>query len=236
MANQYQIVGHRGFPQRFPENSLPGLIAAAKTGAHCIEVDVQISQDGIPMVFHDETLDRVTESKGEIWNYAFDELNNISCHDAERLGDAFNPTYIVSLEQACEALASYDVHLFVEVKELSLEHISRQDMISAIRKATQVMTGNVTIISFDYDVLTLAQAYFPIGWALREMDADRETLAAELKPQVLIFDVKKLSEDSPLWLGPWQWFLYDIVDKEKAEFWAGRGVYFIETWDVEALL
>lgn len=235
MAGEYQIVGHRGYPQRYPENSLPGVIAAAEAGAPYIEIDVQISRDGVPMVFHDETLDRVTASAGEIWNYSCAELAQISCHEPDRLGQTFNPTYIASLAQVCEALAEKDVHLFVEVKELSLAKISREEMLVALCDATKVMSTNVTIISFDYEMLVLAKKVFPIGWALRDMDANRKVLAETLKPQVLIYDVKKLSDESELWLGPWQWFLYDIVKKAEAEFWASKGVYFIETWDVSAL-
>ena len=56
---------HRGFfgkDQRPPENSLPAFAAAAKNG-YGIELDVQFTADRRLVVFHDDTLDRMTPAK-----------------------------------------------------------------------------------------------------------------------------------------------------------------------------
>ncbi len=234
--NGFHVVGHRGFPQKYPENSLIGIVAAAKAGAPYVELDIQINQDGIPIVFHDETLDRMCEKPGNIWDYSLAELKNISCHEPQRFHQQFFPIPIASLQEVCEALSSFDVKIFIEIKEKSLDHISRKDMFECVVQATQSMTSRVTLASFDYDMLPQAKSKMPIAWALREMDAAHLKKAQTLKPNILIFDVKRLDQNSTLWPGPWKWFLYDIVDKKKAQFWANKGVEYIETWDVEALL
>lgn len=234
--NGFQVVGHRGFPQKFPENSLIGILAAVKAGAPCVELDVQISQDGIPIVFHDETLDRVCETAGNVWDYSFAELKNISCHEPLRFNQQFYPNPIASLQEVCKALSYFDVNVFVEIKEKSLEQISRVDMFKGLVQATQSMASRVILTSFDYGMLPQAKPHMPIAWALREMDAAHLKQAEELKPNMLIFDVKRLDPTCTLWPGPWKWFLYDIVDKQKAQFWASKGVEYIETWDVDALL
>ena len=57
---------HRGYfgkDQRPPENSLPAFAAAAKNG-YGIELDVQFTSDHRLVVFHDDTLDRMTPAKG----------------------------------------------------------------------------------------------------------------------------------------------------------------------------
>ncbi len=236
MKTPFQVVGHRGFPQRYPENSLQGIVAAAQAGAPFVELDIQISRDGVPVVFHDEVLDRVTEKNGEIWEYSVSELSQMSCHEPQRFQEAFNPTPISTLQEVCEALVDFDVHVFVEVKEKSLDHISREDMLAQIVSATASIMSRITVISFDIDMLYTAERVFPVGWGLREFDDAHLQKAKKLQPQVLIFDVTRLSDDAVLWPGPWQWFLYDIVDLEKALFWTAKGASYIETWDVKALL
>lgn len=236
MKNAFHVVGHRGFPQKFPENSLIGIVAAAKAGAPYVELDVQISQDGIPIVFHDETLNRACEKPGNVWDYSAAELKQVSCHEPQRFKQQFFHCPIASLQEVCEALSCFDIKIFIEIKEKSLDHISRKNMFRAVMNATQCISSRVILVSFDYDMLPQVKSVMPFAWALREMDAAHLKKAKALKPDILIFDVKRLNKDAQLWPGPWKWFLYDIVDKQEAFFWAGKGVEFIETWDVEALL
>ena len=51
-----RVIGHRGFSARFPENSLLAFEAAIRAGAHGIELDIQMTRDGIAVIYHDETL------------------------------------------------------------------------------------------------------------------------------------------------------------------------------------
>ncbi|MER7761992.1 glycerophosphodiester phosphodiesterase [Streptomyces sp. NPDC097619] len=53
------IVGHRGDPYRARENTLPSLRSAFARGADAVEVDVRLTRDGVPVLLHDETLDRL---------------------------------------------------------------------------------------------------------------------------------------------------------------------------------
>ncbi len=230
----FSIVGHRGWPQRYPENSLPGLLAAAEAGAKFVELDVQISADGVPMVFHDATLTRVTGKKGYIWDFRERELKQISCHEPRRLGDTYRPTPIVSLAQVCAALAPHDLGVFIEIKEESFAKIDRVDFLARVIAAAKPLGARAIIISFDKDVLALAKAQLSIGWVLRKYRAPYRRQAIALGPDYLICDVKKLPRGQALWSGPWRWFVYDVVDPTLADYWAGKGVDYIETWDVGA--
>ena len=67
---------HRGYFDNdagIPENSLASFSAAIEEG-YAIELDVQMSKDGIPMVFHDADLERMCGVKGKIWEYSYAEL------------------------------------------------------------------------------------------------------------------------------------------------------------------
>ena len=65
---------HRGLHNReLPENSLAAFSAAAEAG-YGIELDVQLSRDGVAMVFHDATLARVCGKEGKVCDYTAEEL------------------------------------------------------------------------------------------------------------------------------------------------------------------
>lgn len=52
-------VGHRGDPYRVRENTLPSIGSAFARGADAVEVDVRLTRDGVPVLLHDETLQRL---------------------------------------------------------------------------------------------------------------------------------------------------------------------------------
>ena len=72
-----KIFAHRGASGYAPENTLEAFALAITQGADGIELDVQLTKDGIPVVIHDETIDRVTEKKGWVKDYTLKKLKQI---------------------------------------------------------------------------------------------------------------------------------------------------------------
>lgn len=60
------LLGHRGAPAELPENTLAGFRRAVELGADGVELDVQLSADGVPVVIHDCTLQRTTAGHGRV--------------------------------------------------------------------------------------------------------------------------------------------------------------------------
>ena len=60
------IFAHRGGAKLAPENTIPAIDNGIGLGADGIEIDVQLSADGIPVVIHDTTLDRTTDRRGPV--------------------------------------------------------------------------------------------------------------------------------------------------------------------------
>lgn len=58
------MIGHRGSPRSAPENTLSSFRQAYSEGVSWVEFDVVLSSDGVPIVFHDDTLDRTTNASG----------------------------------------------------------------------------------------------------------------------------------------------------------------------------
>ena len=74
MPNNVLAIAHRGFSSRYPENSLLAFQKAIELGADGAEFDVQLSKDGVPVVFHDESLLRITGDDLFIKDLTVDEL------------------------------------------------------------------------------------------------------------------------------------------------------------------
>lgn len=81
---------HRGLHgEGIPENSLPAFARAAGKG-YGIELDVQLSSDGIIMVFHDDTLARMTGAKGKLNEYTCEELQQLRLCESEETVPTFD--------------------------------------------------------------------------------------------------------------------------------------------------
>ncbi len=100
---------HRGYfdnENGVPENSLPSFRLAIEKG-YGIELDVQLSADGVAMVFHDPDLQRMCGVEGKIWDYTLQELKELSLLGTEE-----------KIPTLAEALAVIDgqVPILVEYK------------------------------------------------------------------------------------------------------------------------
>ena len=88
------ILGHRGASAVAPENTLLAFEAAQAGGADGIEFDVQLSADGIPVVIHDQTVDRTTNGQGKVAAMTVAELQAWTAGEGAiipTLDDVFTP-------------------------------------------------------------------------------------------------------------------------------------------------
>ncbi|MFC4885597.1 glycerophosphodiester phosphodiesterase [Streptomyces beijiangensis] len=88
-------VGHRGDPYRVRENTLPSLHSALGRGAGAVEIDVRLTRDGVPVLLHDATLER-------LWGHDR-PLSLLSATEVRGLTGGGVPTFD-------EALAATDGH------------------------------------------------------------------------------------------------------------------------------
>ncbi len=82
-----RLIAHRCGGALAPENTLAGLGIAARLGCVAVEFDVILSGDGVPVLVHDETLDRVAGRSGQVSRLAADELL------ATDVGRCFHPAF-----------------------------------------------------------------------------------------------------------------------------------------------
>ena len=136
-------IAHRALHDRSAgriENS-PAAIRAALDHGYAIEIDLQLSQDGTPMVFHDEELDRLTNETGPVSARSAAELQAI------RLKDSTDT--IPTLAQVLEMVAGR-VPLLVEIKDQSLVMGPTDGRLEAATAAALAgYRGDVAVMSFN---------------------------------------------------------------------------------------
>jgi glycerophosphoryl diester phosphodiesterase len=112
------LVGHRGYPAKFPENTLAAFEGAIQAGSDMIELDVTLTQDRKVVVIHDDSLDRTTTGKGAVKNHSFEEIKNF---DAGSWFDARFATERVPLLSDVVKLTAGRCMLNIEIKESAFE-------------------------------------------------------------------------------------------------------------------
>ena len=93
-AKRPLIIGHRGYPQFAPENTLPSFQLAIEAGADLVELDYYHSRDGVAVVFHDSTLDRTSDATNR-WGGAKIPVASKTVAELQSLdaGSWFGPRY-----------------------------------------------------------------------------------------------------------------------------------------------
>lgn len=107
MTTKSLIYGHRGVPVKFPENSLAGFAYAISQEIDGLEFDVHLTKDQVPVIMHDEKINRTTDGMGKIADYSLAELRTFSLANGEPV-----PT----LAEFLNLVSGEPVHLNLEFK------------------------------------------------------------------------------------------------------------------------
>lgn len=147
------ITGHRGFQARYPENTLISFQAAVAAGADMLEMDVNITRDGVPVIIHDDTVERTTDGHGRIDRLLLQEIRELDA------GRWFSPRFagqrIPTLQEVLDQFAG-KVLLNIEIKAYGKTgSAARGDVEHAVVQMvarSDAMAG-VLISSFDASIL-----------------------------------------------------------------------------------
>lgn len=239
MNDQVRIIAHRGYSERYPENTLPALLAATNAGVDAVELDVQFCRDGIPVVLHDATLNRVSGKAGAVLELDFKELQAFSVHEPARLGERFQGVRIPSLHQAAQALGQTKALVFVEIKSDTIPHHTIPQAVEAVLKACEPLSERAIIIGFDENIVQEARSLGKkrVGWVLSDWSNSSRERLETIKPDFAFVGLDALPPTPATpWEGSWEWAVYEINAWRQAEELARRGFRWIETQAVETLL
>lgn len=109
-----KVYAHRGYSGKYPENTMTAFKKAVETGCDGIELDVQLSRDGVVMVIHDETVDRTTNGRGFVRNLTCKELKNLDASKVRR--KKFSFMQIPTFDEYCQWVKDTGLFTNIELK------------------------------------------------------------------------------------------------------------------------
>ena len=132
------VIGHRGNPVKFAENTIESLQSAVDLGVDALEFDVRVAHDGVAVIIHDATLDRTTNSTGRVDALTSKELQALDAA-ARAPTRGTGQLRIPTLEQVLDRFR--EIPLVIEVKELAAAEITEQ-MIRRFGAQSRVLIGS----------------------------------------------------------------------------------------------
>lgn len=143
------VIAHRGASAYYPENTMAAFRGAIEMNAEMIELDVLLSKDKVPVVFHDVLLDDHTNGSGELSDYTLKELKELDA--GSWFGARFSGERIPTLEEVLE-FASGKIALNIEIKTESVSDEVQggveEKSLNLVKKYG--MEEHVLFSSFDY--------------------------------------------------------------------------------------
>ena len=151
-----EVIAHRGFSARAPENTLAALALGVSAGADAVEFDLHATRDGVPVLLHDTTLDRTTDHSGAVAELTHAELAGIDA------GSWFSPDYasepMPTVGAAYDLLGPTGVRIYPEVKRTGRP----EDLHRVAELADEAgLLGRTVFISMDWDALDTIRSAAP---------------------------------------------------------------------------
>ncbi len=144
---EYHLTAHRGLSSVAPENTAAALEQAGKAGYYAAEFDIAPTSDGVWILMHDDTVDRMTDGEGEISSFTYEEISELKIDGGNGVKD-YPDEKIITLEDAIAICRKYSMRPMIEVKGGSPE-----DMRSVINAVRMSGIEDALIIDFDADRL-----------------------------------------------------------------------------------
>jgi glycerophosphoryl diester phosphodiesterase len=125
-GNAPLIIAHRGGAKNWPENTLFAFRRAAKAGVDAIELDVQVTKDGIPVLYHAPDLSAATKEKGTVSSKNWEEIQHLDVNWSKNLKGHFYSHPDLKISTLMEVLEEIpNLPLIVDLKSLPAEPLIR---------------------------------------------------------------------------------------------------------------
>lgn len=138
-----RIIAHRCGGALAPENTLAGLRLAARLGCGGVEFDVMLAADGVPVLMHDETLERTTPGRGRVADTDSAELARLDAGGRHHPAFAVEP--VPTLDEALRLCAALGLWANVEIKPPAGAEVETGQ---AVARHAAAATGKLLLSSF----------------------------------------------------------------------------------------
>jgi glycerophosphoryl diester phosphodiesterase len=152
------LIGHRGGAGVAPENTLAAFKAGSQSGAAFVELDVQLSSDGVPFIFHDETPARTTNVAEVFPERVNDPITSFSWNELQQLdaGSYFSADFAgekIPHFDAVPDVLTGDAGVFIEIKSPSkspgVEQVVADALATDPEWSALDRAGKIEVLGFD---------------------------------------------------------------------------------------
>lgn len=202
------VIAHRGASSFAPENTLPAFELAKLMEAAMFECDVQLSRDDIPVIIHDDTVNRTTDGHGKIHELNLQELQNLHINNPFSLNDYHFECKleIPTLKDTLNWCLNHKMPLNLELKinQYATEAPLVAKVLEIIRPLPVALADLMLVSSFDWERLNEFHEQAPefaIGILIDETNWQQygingiQVIATELNPLSLNIDAKLLTPE-----------------------------------------
>jgi glycerophosphoryl diester phosphodiesterase len=236
-ARFLHLVAHRGDAASCPENTLPAFQSALDLGVRFVDVDVQISANGVPVATRNTGV-RVNGQTFNVDDLTAAELAQADASQPERFGERFNGTGIPRLVDVLSLVTKRPgTTVFATISRSSLARYGHDQVVAQVAEALKPFRSRCIFVCEDVAAVHRARqvAHMQIGWVLSACDSHTRIKYEALQPEFLFCDRSLLTGEDRLWRGPWRWVVREVNSIDDAIALAERGVDFVATADVRAL-
>jgi len=143
----FEIVAHRGVPTEAPENTIPSFERAIELGADAVELDVRLTRDQVPVVYHYFYINELTHLSGPIFDYTYDQLRDVEVLSTG--GSRNEGCRISTLSEVLEALGGR-IDMEIEIKGPEPES---SGIIGSILRDFRQLWNTIEITSYEPTLL-----------------------------------------------------------------------------------
>lgn len=184
------IIAHRGASAFAPENTFAAFRRAIADGADGIELDVRLSKDGVPVVFHDATLQRLAGIERRAADLTAAELREIEVGSwfnrafPGRADDKFASEKIPLSAELFEFLADFKNLIYVELKSEDSTTAALAEQVCGLIRRTN-LAPNIIVKSFNLEAVKTIKRLAP---ELRRAALFEPTMRTVLRKKKCILD------------------------------------------------
>ncbi len=152
-----KVWAHRGVSGHAPENTIPAFELAHTMGADGIELDVQLTRDGVPVVIHDERIDRVSDGSGYVKDYTLEELKGFNVN---KNFPAYGKIVIPTLAEVYDLVRKTDLAVNLELKNSGIFYEGMEEKVLRLAEEKGV-ADRLIYSSFNHYSMRRVQQLLP---------------------------------------------------------------------------
>ncbi|MBE6835580.1 MAG: hypothetical protein E7515_04940 [Ruminococcaceae bacterium] len=144
-----RLTAHRGLSAVAPENTLPSYEAAGRQGGFfAIECDAYCTTDGVWVIMHDDDVKKMTDRKGKVTDFSYEELRNMKFDNGANYKD-FDDLHVCTIKEYIDVCKKYGCRPQIEIKDGRIEKL--KPFYELLKQ--EGILDSVIVISFNFEAL-----------------------------------------------------------------------------------